>query len=128
MDLFNQQIINDLPSIWKIHSWSDIWRDGVLPQIPLHLFGLSRYTLQYMKFHYFRILQWGEDRRFDDKREDLLKFAAFWAVQVYDCSLTEFSILLIFPKLCYFCNMFYFLTGCLGMDSNPSSDHFKCKQ
>ncbi|KAI5084294.1 hypothetical protein GOP47_0000463 [Adiantum capillus-veneris] len=32
-------------------------------------------------FLLFRILQWGEDRRFDDKRENLLKFAAFWIIQ-----------------------------------------------
>lgn len=35
----------------------------------------------------FRILAWGEDKRFDDKREDLLKFAAFWVVQVSASSL-----------------------------------------
>jgi len=28
-----------------------------------------------------RILAWGEDKRFDDKRENLLKFAAFWLIQ-----------------------------------------------
>ncbi|GBG74967.1 hypothetical protein CBR_g19480 [Chara braunii] len=28
-----------------------------------------------------RILQWGEDRRFDDKRANLLKFAVFWIFQ-----------------------------------------------
>lgn len=32
-------------------------------------------------FLLLRILQWGEDRRFDDKREDLVKFAAFWILQ-----------------------------------------------
>ncbi|MCO5598402.1 hypothetical protein L7F22_052497 [Adiantum nelumboides] len=32
-------------------------------------------------FLLFRILQWGEDRRFDDKRDNLLKFAAFWIIQ-----------------------------------------------
>lgn len=32
-------------------------------------------------FLLMRILQWGEDRRFDDKREDLAKLAAFWSVQ-----------------------------------------------
>ena len=32
-------------------------------------------------FLLYRILQWGEDRRFDDKRENLLKFAAFWIFQ-----------------------------------------------
>eukprot|EP00250_Pteridium_aquilinum_P008647 c18100_g1_i1 orf=874-1854(-) len=32
-------------------------------------------------FLLLRILQWGEDRRFDDKREDLLKFAVFWILQ-----------------------------------------------
>ncbi|KAH6557210.1 hypothetical protein KP509_1Z128100 [Ceratopteris richardii] len=32
-------------------------------------------------FLLLRILQWGEDRRFDDKRENLLKFAVFWAIQ-----------------------------------------------
>ena len=29
-----------------------------------------------------RILLWGEDKRFDDKREDPIKFAVFWAIQV----------------------------------------------
>jgi hypothetical protein len=31
---------------------------------------------------HFRILAWGEDKRFDDKRENLLKFAAFWLLQI----------------------------------------------
>ena len=29
-------------------------------------------------FLLLRILAWGEDRRFDDKRENLLAFAIFW--------------------------------------------------
>lgn len=32
-------------------------------------------------FLLLRILAWGEDKRFDDKRKNLLKFAAFWVVQ-----------------------------------------------
>lgn len=32
-------------------------------------------------FLLLRIIQWGKDRRFDDKREDLVKFAAFWTLQ-----------------------------------------------
>ena len=32
-------------------------------------------------FLLFRILQWGEDKRFDDKRSNLLAFAAFWVIQ-----------------------------------------------
>lgn len=30
----------------------------------------------------FSILAWGEDKRFDDKRGNLLKFAGFWTFQV----------------------------------------------
>eukprot|EP00894_Picocystis_sp_ML_P003697 jgi/Pico_ML_1/54214/g4620.t1 len=32
-------------------------------------------------FLLFRILLWGEDRRFDDKRDNLVTFAAFWIFQ-----------------------------------------------
>lgn len=32
-------------------------------------------------FLLFRILLWGEDRRFDDKRDNLITFAAFWIFQ-----------------------------------------------
>lgn len=32
-------------------------------------------------FLLYRIILWGEDRRFDDKRENVLKLAAFWGVQ-----------------------------------------------
>lgn len=32
-------------------------------------------------FLLMRILQWGEDKRFDDKRSNLLAFAAFWVIQ-----------------------------------------------
>lgn len=30
---------------------------------------------------FYRILKIGEDKRFDDRRENLLKFAAFWIFQ-----------------------------------------------
>jgi steroid 5-alpha reductase family enzyme len=33
-------------------------------------------------FLLLRILAWGKDQRFDDKRDNLLKFALFWLFQV----------------------------------------------
>ncbi|KAL3680351.1 hypothetical protein R1sor_023307 [Riccia sorocarpa] len=32
-------------------------------------------------FLLFRILKWGEDKRFDDRRDDLIRFAVFWFLQ-----------------------------------------------
>ncbi|KAL2612715.1 hypothetical protein R1flu_024407 [Riccia fluitans] len=32
-------------------------------------------------FLLFRILSWGEDKRFDDKRDNLIRFAVFWILQ-----------------------------------------------
>ena len=34
----------------------------------------------------YRIIKIGEDKRFDDKRENVLKFAGFWTFQVLYCS------------------------------------------
>jgi steroid 5-alpha reductase family enzyme len=39
-------------------------------------------------FLLLRILAWGKDQRFDDKRDNLLKFAVFWLLQVGSSSWT----------------------------------------
>lgn len=49
-------------------------------QIVLTLFVVI-WGLRLGVFLLLRILQWGEDRRFDDKRSNLLRFAIFWVLQ-----------------------------------------------
>ncbi|KAJ8536068.1 hypothetical protein K7X08_034469 [Anisodus acutangulus] len=51
-----------------------------LRQVVLSLFVVI-WGLRLGLFLLMRILQWGEDRRFDDKRDNLVKLAIFWILQ-----------------------------------------------
>ncbi|XP_047265968.1 uncharacterized protein LOC107861920 isoform X4 [Capsicum annuum] len=52
-------------------------------QVVLSLFVVI-WGLRLGLFLLMRILQWGEDRRFDDKRDNLGKLAIFWILQAQD--------------------------------------------
>ena len=60
-------------------------------QIVLTLFVIA-WGLRLSLFLLYRILMWGEDRRFDDKRDSLLKFAFFWFFQVSKISIATFIV------------------------------------
>lgn len=55
-----------------------------------------------------RILQWGEDRRFDEMRNNLGKLAVFWMFQVLYCMKQKTLILLPIPgwhiEMCLICS------------------------
>lgn len=45
--------------------------------------------------HHARILQWGEDRRFDEMRDNLGKLAFFWMFQVYTVCLWAYILIAV---------------------------------
>lgn len=54
----------------------------VPPNDKLYWFAWLTYISFIFTLIFIRILQWGEDRRFDDKRDNLGKLAIFWILQV----------------------------------------------
>lgn len=70
---------------------------------------------------YARILQWGEDRRFDEMRDNLGKLAFFWMFQVYSVCLQVYILIVIQLTDSYTQSLTLFI-GSMGVGCELASD------
>lgn len=73
-------------------------------------------------FHFFaRILQWGEDRRFDEMRDNLGKLAFFWMFQVYTVC-ARVNILIVVQLTDCYTQSLTLLIGSMGVGCELTPD------